>query len=203
MDVYVETNFVLELALLQEQQESCRELLNLAEAGKINLVLPAFSLTEPYEKLIRSKNTRKKLSDDLRRELSQLGRSLPYQEQANTFQEITKFLVNSGTEENQRFQRVLEKLLLVSEVIPLTVDILIAAIKYQSELNFAPQDAIVYASIVKHLNMSLKQQRCFINRNSKDFDNPDIEEALDRYNCKILFRFDAGLGYVRNQIGFV
>jgi hypothetical protein len=32
MDVYVETNFVLELALLQEQQESCQKLLDLAEA---------------------------------------------------------------------------------------------------------------------------------------------------------------------------
>lgn len=54
MDVYVETNFVLELALLQEQQESCQKLLDLAEAGRINLILPAFSLTEPYETLIRT-----------------------------------------------------------------------------------------------------------------------------------------------------
>jgi len=53
MNVYVETNFVLELALLQEQQESCQQLLNLAEADRINLILPAFSFTEPYETLIR------------------------------------------------------------------------------------------------------------------------------------------------------
>ena len=65
------------------------------------------------------------------------------------------------------------------------------------------QDAIVYASVIEHLNKSGEQRRCFINRNSKDFDNPDIEEALDRYSCRILFNFDAGFGYIKNQIGIV
>lgn len=62
MDVYVETNFVLELALLQEQQQSCQKLLDLAEARRINLILPAFSLTEPYETLIRREKNRRNLS---------------------------------------------------------------------------------------------------------------------------------------------
>ncbi|MGB6295983.1 MAG: hypothetical protein WBF90_07325 [Rivularia sp. (in: cyanobacteria)] len=44
MDVYVESNFVLELALLQEQHKSCQELLDLAEIKKIRLIVPAFSL---------------------------------------------------------------------------------------------------------------------------------------------------------------
>ncbi|ADI64614.1 hypothetical protein [Trichormus azollae] len=79
MGVYVETNFVLELALLQEQQESCQQLLNLAESGRINLILPAFSLTEPYETLICREKIRGKLLHNLRDELNQLGHSLPYQ----------------------------------------------------------------------------------------------------------------------------
>lgn len=112
MDVYVETNFVLELALVQEQQQSCQQLLNLAEVGTINLVLPAFSLTEPYETLIRREKNPRNLSQDLHRELSQIGRSLPYQQQVNTYQEITEFLVNSGKEEKRRFQIVVQKLFL-------------------------------------------------------------------------------------------
>lgn len=51
MRVYVETNFVLELALRQEQNESCEALLRLAEASRIGLVVPAFSLLEPYATL--------------------------------------------------------------------------------------------------------------------------------------------------------
>ncbi|MDD1414666.1 PIN domain-containing protein [Dolichospermum sp. ST_con] len=203
MNVYVETNFVLELALLQEQQEICQQLLNLAEADRINLILPAFSFTEPYETLIRREKKRRNLSQNLHQELSQLGRSLPYQQQVRTYQEITEFLVNSGKEEKERFQIIVEKLLGISEIIPLTVEILTAAIKHQSELDFTPQDAIVYASIVEHLSKSNERQCCFINRNSKDFDNPDIAEALDKYSCRILFKFDSGFSYVKNQIGIV
>ena len=49
MIVYVESNFVLELAFLQEEHESCLELLSLSESEDICLVLPAFSIGEPYE----------------------------------------------------------------------------------------------------------------------------------------------------------
>ncbi len=43
MRVYVETNFVLELALQQEQHAACEAILQLAEARQIALVLPAYS----------------------------------------------------------------------------------------------------------------------------------------------------------------
>jgi hypothetical protein len=43
MTVYVESNFVLEQALQQEQSESCDAIVNLAATGDISLVIPAFS----------------------------------------------------------------------------------------------------------------------------------------------------------------
>lgn len=55
MNVYVESNFVLELALLQEQHASCGELLRLCEEDRIQLVIPAYSLVEPYNILITMK----------------------------------------------------------------------------------------------------------------------------------------------------
>jgi hypothetical protein len=39
---YVESNFILELAFRQEDHQSCESLLQLAEVGSIQLVLPAF-----------------------------------------------------------------------------------------------------------------------------------------------------------------
>jgi hypothetical protein len=53
VNVYVETNFVLELAFQQEQFVSCEQILQLGEAGGIKLVIPAYSLAEPHEKIIR------------------------------------------------------------------------------------------------------------------------------------------------------
>ena len=44
MNVYVESNFVLELALRQEQFTSCETILSLCEEGQARLVVPAYSL---------------------------------------------------------------------------------------------------------------------------------------------------------------
>ncbi|HEX8213826.1 MAG TPA: hypothetical protein VF584_26905 [Longimicrobium sp.] len=46
MIVYAESNFLLELAYLQEEHESCEEILALAESGRIRLLLPAFAVVE-------------------------------------------------------------------------------------------------------------------------------------------------------------
>ena len=51
MTVYVESNFVLEQALQQEQCDACDEILNLADSDTILLVVPAFSLAEPHQAL--------------------------------------------------------------------------------------------------------------------------------------------------------
>ncbi|MDY6902190.1 MAG: PIN domain-containing protein [Cyanobacteriota bacterium] len=200
MDVYVESNFVLELALFQEQYESCQELLDLAETNKIHLIVPAFSLAEPYETLIRNNKKRQKLSEDLKTELSQLRRSVPYQEQIRTFEDTTAFLVSSQQEQKQRLDAVIEKILKVCQIIPLTAEILTAAIKYQSEYNLEPQDSIVYASVLEHIRKSDEKLRCFLNRNSKDFDDPDIKESLSSYNCLMLFSFDNGIGYIKSKL---
>ena len=65
MIVYVESNFVLELAFLQEEHESCLELLSLSEPGDICLVLPAFSIGEPYEAWVRRSKQRRGLYEQL------------------------------------------------------------------------------------------------------------------------------------------
>jgi len=52
VNIYVESNFVLELPLLQEQYASCEDILRLCQAGKAQLIIPAYSLVEPYETLI-------------------------------------------------------------------------------------------------------------------------------------------------------
>ena len=53
MNIYVETNFVLELVFEQEQQASCEQILALCESGRSRLIIPAYCLAEPHEKLTR------------------------------------------------------------------------------------------------------------------------------------------------------
>ncbi|MGH9629744.1 MAG: hypothetical protein ACRD7E_15620 [Bryobacteraceae bacterium] len=78
MTVYVETNFVLEEALQQEQCDACDTILDLAVSGAIILVVPAFSLAEPHQALALKEKARNRLSNELRAHISELGRSKPY-----------------------------------------------------------------------------------------------------------------------------
>ena len=93
MNIYVETNFVLELVFEQEQCASCEKILELCEAQKANLIIPAYSLAEPHEKLIRQKNNRQKLQKSVDEELRQLSRSKSYKNRLEsiepTFRRLT------------------------------------------------------------------------------------------------------------------
>ena len=200
MIVYVESNFVLELAFLREEHESCSALLSLSEPGDICLVLPAFSIGEPYEAWVRRSKQRIELNRQLKTAIHELSRSGPYQESSDEFQELINLLLRSGEEEKQRLDETLEKILQTVKVIPIDLGIIRDAITFQSSLDLSPQDSIVYASILDHLTTASEELRCFITKNSKDFANPDIENELMTYNCQLLTKFADGLGYVRSQL---
>ena len=168
MNVYAETNFVLEMALKQEYYYDCQKIMELCQDGKINLIIPAYSIVEPYETLIRRYRNRKKLKSTLDLELNQLLRTDSYTDK-------------------------------IVEIIPLNVNILKSSTKYQQEHDLSPQDAIIYASILDHLKANRQKNCCFLNKNSKDFDDPDILEELENFDCKMLSRFDHGYQFIVNQ----
>lgn len=200
MNIYVESNFVLELALMQEQHDSCENILRLCENKKANLVLPAYSVAEPYETLIRRDKSRKSLAQNITNELQQLSRTQLYKAKSDNYQDIASFLLKSGEEENQRLLQIHDRLLNTAQIIPLEKNILALALKVQIELHLSPQDSIVYASVLQHLEARKLEKSCFLNKNSKDFDDPDIEESLIRNNCKLLFNFKKGCDYINSQI---
>ena len=200
MIVYVESNFVLELAYLQEEHESCSALLSLSESGDIRLALPAFSIGEPYEAWVRRSKQMRALHEQLIKAVRELSRSRPYEGSSVEFKELTNLLITSGEDEKRRLDKTLEKILQIVEVIPIGFNIIRNAIKIQESLDLSPQDSIVYASIRNHLTSEFKEPRCFITKNSKDFANPDIESELTAYSCKLLTKFADGFAYVRSQL---
>jgi predicted nucleic acid-binding protein len=196
LNIYVESNFVLELALVQEQHASCEEILRLSETGHAQLVIPAYSLAEPYETLVRRRRQRKQLKANLDEELSQLSRTATYSQQLSGFENLTTVLIDSADEEAKRLEWLQARLLKTVEVIPLDASILAAATRYQVRHDLSPQDALVYASVLSHLAASAAPESCFLNKNSKDFDDPDIVAELKQRNCKLIPRFDDGHKYV-------
>ena len=200
MNVYVETNFILELAFEQEQKVECELILNLCEMGKINLIIPAYSLAEPHETLIRQANYRKELQRSLDKELVQLRRTKSYSDRVGGIQNIASLLVQSTEEEKERFIKLRARFLNAAEIIPLTIEILREAASFESPYDLDPQDALVFASVISHLQKNSSVMSCFLNKNIKDFDTPDIEEALKKNNCKMLPKFDSGHDFIRSKL---
>lgn len=199
MIVYVETNFVLEQAFLQEEHGSCTRLLEAAAAKKIELVLPAYSMGEPYEKLIRRRRERKQLSDRLRQELHELRRSAPYANEAEQYSDLARLLIDSNEQENQRLNEVLSRILDIATIIPTDSDVLKNALMAQRALGLSPQDSIVYAAVRKHLVMQ-NGTRCFINKNTRDFLEPRIVAEFEAHHCKIIPAFLDGVGYIEADL---
>jgi hypothetical protein len=200
MNVYVESNFVLEQALEQEQCESCQRLIEIAAAGSIRLVIPAFSLAEPYITLMHKANERSRLSTELQKQLSELGRSKSYREASSSFNEITALLIRSAESERAGLERAMDGILKAADVIPLDSDVFYQAGGIQTALDMSVQDSIVLASVVRHLAGTKPAESCFLNRNTRDFDDPNVRGMLEDFGCRFFGRFDHALQYVEGHL---
>jgi len=201
MNVYIESNFVLELVFAQEQHARCEEILSLCESGQASLCIPAYSIAEPYEKLFRQRSQRSNLKKrQLDPELQQLRRSAKYAEAVQELESLdTTLLIQSAEEEARRMEAVRKHVLDVAHVIPLDRNVLSLATEYQVRHGLSPQDALVYASVITHLQNYLPAVSCFISTNVRDFGDPDIGRELEQFNCRMFSRFEAGCGYLRGN----
>lgn len=200
MIVYVESNFVLELAALQEQHRACEEIVRLAERRAVRLVLPAFSVAEPYDVLRRRSAERAQLRDQLSRHIALLSRNASYETQLGQLGDVAKLLMESGRDERSRLDETLIRLLDTCEVVPVGPDTLRTAIRVQVERELAAQDSIIYASVMDHLASARPGPKCFLNRNAKDFLTPAILEDLRRFDCRLLSSFTDGLAFIQAQL---
>ena len=151
MNVYAETNFVLEMALRQEQCQDCEAIVGLCEEQGINLIIPAYSLAEPYETLVRRHRYRRKLKNSLDTELSQLARTDFYLSDITKIQSLTSLLIESTEDEMNRLEDIRNCIIGVAEIIPLNSEILKSSAEHQKTHDLSPQDALVYASVLYHL----------------------------------------------------
>jgi hypothetical protein len=197
--VLVETNFVLELVFSRDKFACCRSLLELAKQEVIELALPAYSMVEPYEAIIRRQKSRGQAHDRLTRELREITRSAHFAGPAAELAQFISLLIQVGETEQHELRNVLSELLNTVTLTELNAEILHLALEAQDVLGMSPQDSVVYASVLSTLRKR-GGPACFITRNSKDFADPRIDDELAVHGCKLLFDFENGLNYVRGKL---
>ena len=199
MRVYAESNFVLEIVLEQEQHQACEDLMQLAAARSIELVLPAFALLEPYQTIVRRKGEGKGLQDGLFKSMQQLKRTAWMAAEVPRLREAADILLRAEQEASKRFLEVRRDLLDVARIIAIDASVLRAASRLTTELGLELPDALMLASVLG----DAKEQpspSIFINRNTKDFYDPDVKALLTHVTCDLLGKFDDGLARIKSVL---
>lgn len=201
MILYVETNFVIELALRQEEYQACRDLLSFVKVHSgVELALPAFCIGEAYEAGERKWAQRRQLHQNLLDEIAQIQRSKPFRERSKELRKLPGLLVESGEEQKRVLDGLLKELLGIARVLPLDRQTFARAVEFQKTRDLKSQDSIVYASVITDLEAHSSKASCFVTKDRKDFfSNQDIQDELDGLGCKLLGRFANGLGYIQSH----
>lgn len=197
MIVYVESNFVLEIALGQEQAESAEELLRQCESGPNDLRFSTFALAEPFATITQRGRARRQLTNSLEEQVRQLARSQPHQAEVQKLQPAPDLLKSIEAREINRLQDTVVKLLQTGTSLPLDLQTVRRAFSYQERFDLSPQDSLIYASVIEDLEShGGSDRKLFANRNWRDFGNPRIVDELGLYHCALATDFNAALAYL-------
>lgn len=197
MIVYVESNFVLEIALGQEQSQAAEGMLRHAEAGSSDLRYPEFSLAEPFATITERGRARRRLTNTLEEQVRQLSRSRPHRQDVIRLQPAPLILASIEKREIDLLQSAVERLLRIGTSLTLDLAVFQRATSYQARYGLSPQDSLIYASIVEDLERQIRSEpKLFVSRNWRDFRDPGLVAELQAHGCTLVTDFAVALSHV-------
>jgi predicted nucleic acid-binding protein len=151
LTLFVESNFVLEIALGQQDSTAAERLLMLAEQARIELALPAFSLSEPFSTVIRRVRDRRNLVAEFNRHVRELDRSVPHQQDVAALRPMPDIVTQIDQRELTRLDDTIRRLLAIARMIPSDSAVFDTALTYRVDFDLETPDAIVLATVVADL----------------------------------------------------
>ena len=200
MNIYIESNFILELSLSQNQSEGCTRLLTLGETKRIDLFLPVYCFAECWDNqktTLSRRNTFKTQVMNMREKFIQSNR---YSHDIDIFTNLLSLIDKSNEVENESLNSILLLCSKKCNLIPITPEIIEYSGKLVSDYKIKKGDAVIFSSIIWHLNNNHEKKSCFLCKNSKEFQDPDLIDKFQQLNCKLIFNFDHGYQFVINNL---
>ena len=133
MNIYVELTFVLNLAFTREKVFDCEEILALCEESDANLILPAYSLIEAYETLLRRKESFGRIKEDIEKKPKPTESTKYSESELRDLIEMSTYLTNSVDNDLKNFKQVQSRLLKTAELIPLDAKVIEHASQYREK----------------------------------------------------------------------
>jgi hypothetical protein len=196
--LYVESNFVLEIALGQEESVSAERLLAAAERGDIQIALPAFALSEPFSTVTGRVRERGRLADRFDSQMGQLARSVPHRQDVAALRPIPNILALIDGRERDGLARTVERMLGTARRIETDLAVFRETLAYQGRFGLEAEDAIILAAVVADLRtQALPGPHCFATRDTSHFGIQPIQGELAPFDCTMLFHFADACGFMR------
>lgn len=189
MTVYVESNFVLEIALGQEQVSAAEAILDHAERHEVVLAVPWFALAEPFANVMKRSQDRNTLVNLMNRQLGDLRRSQVLEEVVRDMEVALDRLAPINREITNNLIQTTERILDIATVLSINSAIFRQAVAYRSRFGLRPQDALVYASVVGDLKSKGSSAPHYFVTRDLDFQKQDIVDELRAIDCELLFSF--------------
>lgn len=204
MIIAVESNFVIQLALKQEEGAAAQGILDKAADGQIRLAVPACALFEPYGTLVRRHRKRDALLKELRREIMELSRSRTFSQLPNTSRVVTETIARSVDTEESELDSTIDRVAEVATVIPLTREVVkTAAARWRSAGSLSPPDAIIFESIDAWLRTEADDAKVFSTKDVSAFMAAGIRDHLRKHNCRVIPSFADTLAFVEHRLADV
>ncbi len=204
MIVYVESNFVLELALEQTEARAATTILDLAEAGVLELVIPNFSLSEPFTTVGQYRSQTNAVVELLQNQINHLQRSARHRSLVSSLVTARTLLAQIADEDLDLLEDTVERLLTTVEIAELNAEVFKQARRYETRYDLTPKDAVIYATIVADLGRQpTSVPKCFTSRDAAAFLGAEIKAELRSYNCRVITHFDQALLYMQSAVAEV
>lgn len=192
MRVYAESNFVPELALEQASHVACASILSIAEAGGIELALPAYALLEPLETLTRRSREWRDLALQVDAVLGQVRRTASL---AKDVEGLSTLTVRASKLAFDHVEDLRRRLLNVARIVPVDQAALLEAEKVRVEFGLEHPDAVMLGAILVDLR-SHGDPSLFIDSNTKDFGDQRLKEQLAASGCTFIGHFPHALARI-------
>ena len=201
MNVFVESNFVLELAFRQEEHDFCARIWQGAGPATFTLHLPQYALTEVFQTLRarheQRDNARTYLLTEIRQHLREAESDSAAMDSLTAA--LNNLLAERKQAQTERLYTIAADLAASVTTVPLTPEIIREAYEKAQQHGLASQDSLVYASVLAGLrSLPVEAGKLFVSRNKKDFGKPAIVEELRQLGCAYVAGFESAVNRLRS-----
>lgn len=202
INVYIETNFLLNIAKKQEESFYSSKILRLAKNKKIILILPIYCIPESYSALFRKHELFRKLKRRAITVLDDINRSRLHKPIYEVYKNLPTEIAVIIQREVNRLDKVITEVWKSAKILNSSSEIHKKGIVFRTTLDLQHEmDAAIFSTIENDLKTTKSSaEKIFLTADEKML-TPELIKLLSQRNCTCFHSFMKAYKFIENRIG--